>query len=69
MRRVGVEVVAQTLDADAREDAEDIALVFVEFWKVLAWIYRGERAGHTLRRLAAEDDQVFAEEGLDACQA
>lgn len=32
--RVGVEVVAQTLDADAAEDAEDVALVFVELCRM-----------------------------------
>jgi hypothetical protein len=47
---VGVEEDTETSDTDAAKDTEDVALVFVEF----GWGF------------AAEDEQVVAEEGLDA---
>lgn len=33
---VGVEELAETLNANAAEDTKDVTLVFVEFWMMLA---------------------------------
>jgi hypothetical protein len=50
---VRVEEHAEARDARAAKDAEHLALVLVKFG----------------RRFAAEDEQVVAEEGLNACKA
>lgn len=50
---VGVEEDAEASDADPTEDAENVALMFVELW----------------RGFTAEDEEVVAEEGLHAGQA
>jgi hypothetical protein len=48
-----IEEDAEARDADAAKDAEDVALVLVELG----------------RGFAAEDEEVVAEKGLDACEA
>jgi hypothetical protein len=49
---IGVEITPETHDADAAENAENVALVFVEFW----WCF------------AAKHDEIFAKERLNSGQ-
>lgn len=70
IRGIGIEVVAQTRDADTAENTENVALMFVELWEGVNGVLRQTReVGQTWRCFAAEHNEVLTEKGLDTSQA